>query len=117
MAKTVCVDFNGVLDNYDGWHGDPYSSSMAQGADLFLKRLNDLGYEVVILTSADTGIVTEWLEEWGLSKYVKTVTNHKIPAFAYVDDRAINHNGDFLKTLKEIETFEAHWEKDLYRLG
>ena len=111
--KTVCVDFNGVLDTYDGWHGDPYSTSMAAGADLFLKRLNDLGYQVFIHTSADVPGVVAWLEEWHLMQYVQGVTNQKVPAFAYIDDRAICHRGDFMKTLKELQEFETHWEKGL----
>ena len=40
------------------------------------------------------------------------VTDKKPPAFAYIDDRAICFQGDFAKTLDQLEAFKAHWESD-----
>ena len=38
------------------------------------------------------------------------VTDKKPPAFAYIDDRAICFQGDYGKTLDQLEAFKAHWE-------
>ena len=38
------------------------------------------------------------------------VTDKKPPAFAYIDDRAICFEGDFLRTLDKLGEFKAHWE-------
>ena len=46
-----------------------------------------------------------------IDKYFKDVTNVKYPAYIYLDDRAIKFEGDYNKTLEEIENFTVHWKK------
>ena len=41
---------------------------------------------------------------------LEDVTNIKEPAFVYIDDRAIKFDGDFSKTITEIENFKPHWK-------
>ena len=45
-----------------------------------------------------------------LTEYVSMVTDKKPPAFVYIDDRAICFQGDFARTLDQLEAFKAHWE-------
>lgn len=106
----VCIDFDGVLNDYTGWKGADDLGAPAPGAAAFLRRIHG-PYEVVILTTRPARKVWDWLDAHNLRLDVDGVTDTKPPAFAYIDDRAICHDGDFGETLAELNGFRAHWEK------
>lgn len=107
MKKTVCVDFDGVLNEYKGYNErDLYSPKPF--AEDFLNKLSQ-EYEVVIHTSRVNKRVEKWLERNGLDKYISKVTSKKVPAIAYIDDRAIQFKGNYNETLDELESFEPYW--------
>ena len=108
---VVCVDLDGVLNDFDGWRGADYFHPPRAGAREFLERLNTLGYSVVVFTVRWGPHVEAWLAQWGLAGFVSRVTDQKPPAHAYVDDRAICFRGDFQSALDQIRTFQAHWER------
>jgi NLI interacting factor-like phosphatase len=108
--EIVCVDLDGVLNDFDGWRGADYFHPPRPGAREFLENLNSLGYDVVVLTVRWPPHVEQWLEKWDLRTLVSTVTNQKPAAHAYLDDRAICFRGDFNSALDQIRRFEAHWE-------
>lgn len=110
MKKTVCIDLNGVLDQYTGWKGEGHMDPPRPGAERFLAELAE-DYRVVILTTQPAERVWEWLREYGLDQYVSDVTNRKPPALVYVDDRAVCFRGDFEETLREIRSFRPHWKE------
>lgn len=107
---TVCVDLDGVLNRYDGFRGGKFYHDPSPGADEFLRRLNELGYRVVVLTVRWKADVEEWLERHDLARHVAEVTDRKPPAHVYVDDRALCFKGDFDAILDQIRHFKAHWE-------
>jgi len=114
--KTICIDWNGVLDTYVGWRGGlPYPPR--DGAREFLKALNVAGYEVVILSSADPDTIYKWLVEYNMADYVAKITREKVPALVYVDDRAVCFRGDFNWTLAQIIEFKTHWEDKKHHEG
>lgn len=80
--KTICVDFDGVLNEYNGYEegnlGEPLSASKE-----FIRQLRKK-YKVVILTSRPKEQVIDWLNNNGFPSM--EVTNRKIPAVAYIDD-------------------------------
>lgn len=110
MPKTICLDFNGVLDDYQGWAGGK-EYPPREGAKRFLECLNLGGFDVVILTAIDPEQVKAWLRKYGLRDYIKDVTNIKPPALVYVDDRAICFRGNYEETLHRIAEFRAYWEE------
>ena len=115
MKRTVCVDFDGVLNEYKGYNErDLYSPKPF--VENFLEKLSE-DYEVVIFTSRVNSRVESWLERNGLAKYVSKVTSKKVPAIAYIDDRAIQFKGNYNEILNELEDFQPYWDRPINELG
>ena len=108
--STICIDYNGCLDLYKGYKIGMYPPR--PGVKEFLEKLVQVGYKIVILTAADTKDVWRFLKTNGLDKFVADVTNEKVPAIAYIDDRAVRFDGDFEATYYEILHFRPFWEKE-----
>jgi hypothetical protein len=106
----VCVDFNGVLDAYTGWKGPAHFDPPRPGARAFLEALRDRGYRIVIFTTRFEDDVRRWARAHGLDELISAVTDRKLPAHVFVDDRAVCFRGDFDATLRDIDAFAAHWE-------
>ena len=103
---VVCVDFDGTIAPWGDLFGFP---EPLPGAREFLEMLVDTGYTVVIFTSRlstvwhnhegrdpATAILqqVEYLQEY-FRRYelpADSVTAEKIPAVAYIDDKAIEFN-------------------------
>lgn len=112
IKKTICVDFDGVLNEYNGYEeGDPCEP--LSGSKDFIKELRKK-YKVVILTSRPKEQVSDWLRNNGFPSM--KVTNRKIPAVAYIDDRAIQFNGSYIQTIYEAVNFKPYWMKRHYRV-
>lgn len=95
-GKTVSVDFDGVLHTYaSGWTGVEPTDPPEPGALEFIERLIFMGLKPVVVSSrADTpsGVrhIEIWLHRHGFPQM--RVTNEKVQAIAYVDDRAVPYN-------------------------
>ena len=108
-TPTVCVDLDGVLNLYDGWVGPEDMPMPREGAVDFLMDLDMAGYRIVIHTTRDSDLVTEWLK--ANKMMFGYVTNEKVPALVYLGDRAMLFDGSFDGLMEKISTFKAHWEK------
>ena len=106
----ACVDFNGVLDAYQGWQGPSHFDPPRAGAHEFLAALRARGFEVVVFTTRYADDVWEWLRLHGMADLVAAVTDGKPAAHVFIDDRAVCFRGDFAATLREVDAFAAHWE-------
>jgi hypothetical protein len=106
----VCVDLNGVLDSYSGWKDGKHFDPPRDGAGAFLDALRARGYRVVVHTTRWRDDVDSWLRDYGLRDKVDDITNEKVPAHVFIDDRALTFQGDFARTLAELDSFAAHWE-------
>lgn len=111
--KTVAVDFDGVIAQYDGWKGVYVLGEPIEGAREFVQALRSHGYNILIYTArcniALNGYeVKNTSEDNYMGRYValrKSVSDylkkHDIPfddifmgqgkplADAYIDDRAV----------------------------
>lgn len=118
--RVVCVDFDCTLVEWDTLDATPQPLPGAVEAVLELQRR---GYEVVIFTSrfseawwdahcAGTGedprafgygqqrIVRRTLDQMGLEGL--RITAEKVPALAYIDDRALHFSGDWGDVLARV---------------
>jgi hypothetical protein len=108
---VICVDFNGVLDQYQGWNGQVEYSPPASGAREFLQALSKQFNTIVIFTATiPIDGVADWFKQYDLDQYITWLSNRKVPAQCYVDDKAVCHTGDFLDTLEKIKNFTPFWK-------
>lgn len=116
--SVIGIDFDGVLHAYtQGWNGGVVYDSPVAGAFAALKLLISQKHSVFIFTAReDLKAVAVWMEAegnfpcevddgtdrfWHSDIGVILVTNRKIPADIYVDDRAIRFSS-WQQTLGEI---------------
>lgn len=110
--KTICFDFDGVINQYVGWGHGELDTPPVKGAFETLLKL-EKEYKIVVFTTRageDLSITTfegeegtlygvEAIRRWiDINCFEQTgrhpthrweITNQKVPAIAYVDDRAI----------------------------
>lgn len=107
MTATIAVDFDGVIHAYrEGWRDGTIYDAPIPGAFESLRALMER-YAVFIHTARNVDDVAEWItaqagiptQTWlpvnGRSRLwegrgVLLVTDRKLPALAYIDDRAIH---------------------------
>lgn len=109
--KTICVGFDGVLNEY-GYEERDLGESLT-GSKEFIKELRKK-YKVVILTSRPKEQVSYWLRDNCFPSM--KVTNRKVPAVAYIDDRAIRFNGSYEQTIYEAVNLKPYWMGRHYRV-
>lgn len=109
-TKTICVDFDGVLAQYDGWKGPDSLGEPMPGARDFVQQLSQ-DHNVVIHTTRDVLAVSLWLGRHNFKDFIHKVTNQKVPAVAYVDDRAVCFRGDFAETMMRLSYFSPWWKE------
>lgn len=130
--KTIAVDFDGVIHGYSKgwWDGTIYDPPMAGALD-GLRALME-HYAVFVHTTRSAGPVAEWLIECGIpavtvsqaeaggeplifwtQRDLVLVTNRKLPAVAYLDDRAVRFTswGAALRTLLPNEARATRQER------
>jgi predicted phosphatase len=113
MAKTVVMDFDGVIHSYtSGWKGvevipDPPVEGIKEAITDIRKY-----YKVVVVSTRcfqEGGLeaVKSWLAKHEIT--VDEVLAHKPPAIVYVDDRALTFDGNAKGLLRKIKTFRT-WQ-------
>lgn len=118
--NVICVDFDLTLVEWSSLDAIP---KPLPGAVEAVRELERRGYEVVVFTSrlsptwwdAHTGgdAIDAEAFGWGQESVVRRaladmglghlrVTGEKVPALAYIDDRAVHFAGDWAATLRAI---------------
>jgi adenylylsulfate kinase len=110
--RKVCIDFDGVLAQYDGWRGKNHHGKPMPGVKKFLKRLGEAEIDFIVFTTRESKKkVINWFKKYNLPLPLD-VTNKKIVAAAYVDDRAIYFDGNFNNLMGTLSKFKVHWGKE-----
>jgi hypothetical protein len=93
--KVICVDFDGVIHKYSKRHAwSDFYDGPTEGCKEALETWEDYGYTIVIFTAREKcrhGEIKDWLKKYGFKEY--EITNHKITALLYLDDRAEKYEG------------------------
>lgn len=104
MPPAIAVDFDGVIHTYEkGWHDGTIYGDWMPGAARGLRYLMSM-YPVFIHTSRRPRQVVHWIHRTSRLRCVTRlpmrhtfwnrqdvllVTNKKLPAFAFLDDRGV----------------------------
>lgn len=99
---TVAVDFDGVLHSYTSpWFAaDVIPDPPVPGAIEWLRQISERFEVVIHTTRGDTSdsraAIRKWLSHYGWEGAASVrITNEKVPALVYLDDRAIRFTGTF----------------------
>ncbi len=103
------IDLDGVLNMYDGKYVENKLPEMRLGAREFVQKIYK-DYDLVLFTTRNNLEATKWLIDNKMDKYFKDVSSVKIPAYIYLDDRAIGFDGNYEKAIAEIEKFQVYWK-------
>ncbi len=109
MKKTILIDLDGVLNDYDGTFDENFIPPIKQGAFEFIKDLSK-DFSINIFTTRNLLLVSKWLIENNLSDFIDDVTNIKKPCYLIIDDRCINFDGNYNLLKQKIANFKV-WYK------
>ena len=107
--KTLFIDLDGVLNEYNGKFDEKYIPPIKNGAYKFLKNLSE-NFEIKIFTTRNRLLTSKWLIENDLDKFVTDITNVKDAAFLHIDDRCICFGGKFEDTILQVNNFKPYWK-------
>jgi hypothetical protein len=87
------IDFDGTVNESKGPYAyGHFGPPIPEGLKL-IKMCQQAGYTVVIFTARrETDLVANWLRDHGFPHMY--VTNRKVPASSYIDDRSIPWNSE-----------------------
>jgi hypothetical protein len=123
-VKTIAIDFDGVIHAYSrGWLDGSIYDEPVPGAFEAIRKYMELGYAVCIISTRKPKQILKWFREhqhlayynanvlmlahgynaekiiwykkfWD-KPWVLGVTNRKLPAMVYIDDRAVRFKGSW----------------------
>ena len=111
---NLAIDLDGVIHSYHkGFHNGEIYGHPVPGVREFLEKMREKGFRVVIFTArvhAETSRqreilsdeVASWLDLHRIPFDV--ITDKKVPACAYIDDRAISFRQDEATTWDDVES-------------
>jgi len=125
MRKAIAIDFDGVIHKYSkGWQDGTIYDEPFEGWDSAIYNIQNAGYSVFIFSTRSAEQIVEWYNNltknrevmfnmkkipddilfWN-ERSIVGVTNKKLPAVAYIDDRAILFTNwdDIVKKVLEIK--------------
>lgn len=107
--KTILVDLDGVLNQYNGTFDENIIPEIKDGAIEFIQNLHQ-NYTIKVFTTRNKILTTKWLIKNNLDKYISDITDIKEPAFLHIDDRCICFDGNYNNTINQIQNFKP-WYK------
>ena len=116
MAKTIVLDFDGVIHSYkSGWKGiENIPDAPVDGIKEAISNIRKSGYEVVVVsTRCETNAGMRAINKYLLDNdiVVDRICREKPPALVYIDDRAICFDGNSETLLDKINTFSPWYMK------
>jgi hypothetical protein len=113
LPKTIAVDFDGVIAEYDGWKGIGVLGEPRSDVAEALRILHSEGWKIIIHTARGEAEISQYLvlheiphHEVNRNSDYKTM-GVKPVADVYWDDRAFRYSGDARRDLVEIRRFRT----------
>ena len=106
IKKTILIDLDGVLNTYTGRFDEDFIPPIKDGALDFIKDLA-IDYKIIIFTSRNLLLASEWIIKNGLREYIDDLTNIKRPCYLFIDDRCIKFNGSYYNLKTQIADFKV----------
>ena len=111
--RTIAVDFDGVIAEYDGWKGAGVLGAPRLDVVAALRTLRGEGWKIVIFTTRGEAEISAYLSEHRIphdeinrnSDY--ETKGLKPVADVYWDDRAVRYSGNAQKDLELIRGFRT----------
>lgn len=107
--KTILVDLDGVLNEYNGNFDENIIPEIKDGAIEFIQNLHQ-NFTIKVFTTRNKILTAKWLIENNLDKYISDITDIKEPAYLHIDDRCICFDGNYNNTINQIQNFKP-WYK------
>ena len=111
--RTIAVDFDGVIAEYDGWKGSGVLGAPRGDVVMALDILRSEGWKVVVYTTRGQEEIASYLakhaiphDEINLNSDYRT-NGAKPVADVYWDDRAVRYSGDAQKDIDTIRNFRT----------
>lgn len=111
FKRTILIDLDGVLNTYTGAFDEKVIPPIKEGALEFIKNLS-VNYKMVIFTTRNRLLASEWVINNGLKDYVDDVTNVKEPSYLMIDDRCIKFDGNYENLQSQIDNFKVWYKQD-----
>ena len=117
--KTICIDFDGVIAQYQEWEGKEKFGAPVPGVQNALKVLKKEGFTIIIFTTREVSDkLKEYLKENDITydhinenpDQPKDSNAGKPIADLYVDDRSVCFRGNWKNTLEDIAWFKP-WQQ------
>ena len=80
-----------------------------RGAKKFFAKTRSNGLKIAVFTIRPKEKILSWLKKHDFP-FPDLITNVKIPAFVYIDDRGLKFNGCFNELLNEVKSYKTYWE-------
>jgi hypothetical protein len=113
LPKTIAVDFDGVIADYDGWKGfgvlGPPRSDVAEA----LRLLQAEGWKIIVHTTRGEAEISAYLLQHAIPHHeINRNSDYrtmgvKPVADVYWDDRAFRYSGDARRDILEIRRFRT----------
>lgn len=111
--RTVAVDFDGVISEYDGWKGVGVLGTPRSDVVEVLRTLHQEGWKLVVHTTRSPREIEDYLAQHTIP-YDEINCNSdyrtggvKPVADVYWDDRAVRYTGDAQRDLEMIRNFRT----------
>lgn len=114
FLRTIAVDFDGVIAEYDGWKGRGVLGKPRRDVLAALRKLHAEGWKIVIHTTRGEREIGPYLAKHGIPHHeVNRNSDYdtlgvKPVADVYWDDRAFQYSGDARQDLALIRRFRTY---------